>query len=138
MASAGVLLAAALWLAGGVGDVPAFDCTRAVAADDLLICQDAVLTGLDAELGGVYVALRRQLSRAASEDLKRDQRAWVHRRNAGCGLAPTAELDGANRGPLTACFRSAYAERLAYLELLFDVLRAQPAAPETAPVETPL
>ncbi|MFO1152515.1 MAG: lysozyme inhibitor LprI family protein [Rhodospirillales bacterium] len=104
-------------------DPPPFDCAKASAPDDRLICEDTALTRLDARLGRVYVILRNMLAADASERLKEDQRAWVFRRNAGCGVAPTTVLTGANLLPIRDCFRAAYAERLALLELAYDVLR---------------
>ncbi len=91
----------------------------------MLICQDSGLTRLDARLGRVYVILRQILTVEASEHLRDDQRAWVFRRNAGCGVAPTTVLTGANLAPLVGCFRAAYAERLALLELAYDLIRPQ-------------
>jgi uncharacterized protein YecT (DUF1311 family) len=118
-----------MWLAAD--DVPRFDCARAFAADDILICQDQGLTRLDEQLGRIYVALRRRLAAVPSEDLRRDQRAWVHRRNAGCGLSPTMAPAESDRPALTGCFRIAYAERLALLELMLGAVQA------TSPTETP-
>jgi uncharacterized protein len=134
-----MLALAALWSVTGPGDGRGFDCAQATAADDVLICQDQLLTRLDSHLGQVYVALRRALTMAASEHLKQDQRAWVFRRNTGCGLSVTTELTETNLPGLTGCFRNAYAERLAFLELMLDVLRAQSAGePEpTAPSDVP-
>ena len=116
-----------LLLIGEPSALPPFDCSKAVAPDDVLICQDGELTRLDARLGRVYVILRRILAAEASEHLKEDQRAWVFRRNAGCGVAPTTVLTGANLAPLIGCFRAAYVERLALLELAYDLVHPQPA-----------
>lgn len=114
---------AALLLTGEPTAPPAFDCAKSSAPDDRLICEDTGLTRLDARLGRVYVILRNMLPADASARLKEDQRAWVFRRNAGCGVAPTTVLTGANLLPMRDCFRAAYAERLALLELAYDVLR---------------
>ncbi len=132
------VVAVALLLTGEPAMPPPFDCAKAVAPDDLLICEDSGLTRLDSRLGQVYVILRSMLAADASERLKEDQRAWVFRRNAGCGVAPTTVLNGANLAPLIGCFRAAYVERLALLELAYDVLRphhrgdAERAAPSPA------
>ena len=117
------LALAALLLTGEPAAPPPFDCTKAVAPDDVLICEDSGLTRLDARLGRVYVILRHTLAADASERLKEDQRAWVFRRNAGCGVAPTTVLTGANLAALIGCFRVAYVERLALLELAYDLIR---------------
>ena len=54
---------AALLLTGEPAPPPPFDCAKAVAPDDLLICEDSGLTRLDARLGRVYVILRHMLRR---------------------------------------------------------------------------
>jgi uncharacterized protein len=116
---------AALLLTAEPAAPPPFDCAKATAPDDMLICEDTGLTRLDDRLGRVYVILRQMLAEEASQRLKEDQRAWVFRRNAGCGVAPTTVLTGANLAPLIGCFRAAYVERLALLELVYDLIRPQ-------------
>lgn len=125
------MVTAALLALSAPAEAPEFDCTAAVAADDVLICRDETLTRLDAHLGRLYVMLRRALTQAASEELKRDQRAWVFRRNAGCGLGVGTDLEAADLALLTSCFRSAYAERLAFLGLMLDM--APPRGADAAP-----
>lgn len=132
-----IVAVTALMLIGDPSALPPFDCSKAVAPDDVLICEDAALTRLDARLGRVYVILRNILAADASERLKTDQRAWVFRRNAGCGVAPTTVLTGASLAPLIGCFRVAYVERLALLELTYDLVRPQRLEPSPggAPLE---
>lgn len=124
------LILAALLLTGEPASPPPFDCSKAAAPDDVLICEDAALNRLDASVGRVYILLRQMLATEASARLREDQRAWVFRRNAGCGVAMTTVLDGANRAPMIGCFRVAYAERLALLELAYDLLRPPPRREE--------
>ncbi|WP_295878658.1 lysozyme inhibitor LprI family protein [uncultured Thiohalocapsa sp.] len=74
---AGVI--ALMALAAGVAEAASFDCTKASTRIETLICADAQLSGLDAELADLYRAARR--STDDPERLTSAQRAWLKRRD---------------------------------------------------------
>lgn len=93
---------------------PSFDCDRAEAAIERLICSDEWLAEADQMMSARWGAL---LGRdLLNEDVTAAQRAWIEQRNA-CVLEDQAQ----------ACVRRAYRDRIAEL----DVLAAAPATPET-------
>jgi uncharacterized protein len=90
-----------------VGDA-SFDCRRASNAVERAICNDSALAALDRQLGNVY---QQSLDRArvdsgpgGVDDLQREERQWVARRN-NCG--------GRN---IRNCLTDAYQYRTAYLQ----------------------
>jgi uncharacterized protein len=81
----GLLLAL---LASGFPVAPAsaqsFNCRYAKTAVEVLICQDAELSTLDARMASAYFELRGTLSGADRRDLEASQRAFLRQRN-DCG-----------------------------------------------------
>ena len=84
---------------------PSFDCDRAEAAIERLICSDAWLAEADQMMSARWGAL---LGRdLLSEEVTAAQRAWIEQRNA-CVLQDEAQ----------ACVRRAYRDRIAELDAL--------------------
>ena len=81
---------------------PSFDCSYADKASERAICNSWRLSRMDRRLAYWY---RKAMQRASyfdySDDLRAEQRAWLHSRNS-CGY---------NR----RCLRRAYRERIRYL-----------------------
>jgi uncharacterized protein len=100
---------------------PAFDCGRARRLAEIAICRDPRLGSCDGMLNAAFYEAQARAGRGAVA-LRRDQEAWLARRDA-CGGA-------AGQGPaaVAECIGRAYDERIAELE----VVRAQP--PIAAPV----
>lgn len=84
---------------------PSFDCDRAEAAIERLICTDEWLAEADQMMSARWGAmLGRDL---LSDDVMAAQRAWIEQRNA-CVLQDEAQ----------ACVRRAYRERIAELDAI--------------------
>ena len=100
---------------------PAFDCGRARRLTEIAICRDPRLGSCDRMLNAAFYEAQARAGRGAVA-LRRDQEAWLARRDA-CGGA-------AAQGPaaVAECIGRAYDERIAELE----VVRTQP--PIAAPV----
>jgi tetratricopeptide (TPR) repeat protein len=66
---------------------PTFDCTTATLAVEKAICADPQLAKLDREVGDAYKAALGKLSRKGAARLRREQRAFVARRDKEFGRA---------------------------------------------------
>ncbi|RDI57999.1 lysozyme inhibitor LprI family protein [Microvirga subterranea] len=85
-----------------------FDCTKAEAPDERMICGDRELNDQDVELSVLYTQLKPLLAMGARGDLEDGQVAWLKRRRA-CGDD-------------RACLAKAYADRLLQLRGVFEEL----------------
>ena len=100
---------------------PTFDCGRARLLAEIAICRDPRLGSCDRILNAAFYEAQARAGRGAVA-LRRDQEAWLARRDACAGAGaqgPAAVAD---------CIGRAYDERIAELE----VVRTQP--PIAAPV----
>src|SRR5215207_3849796 len=100
---------------------PTFDCGRARLLAEIAICRDPRLGSCDRILNAAFYEAQARAGRGAVA-LRRDQEAWLARRDACAGAGaqgPAAVAD---------CIGRAYDERIAELE----VVRTQP--PTAAPV----
>jgi uncharacterized protein len=79
-------------------------CPRAQKQVERLICGNATLAGLDARLNDAYQASKNSLPWAAQQQLVRDQRGWLQRRDY-CESDPN----------VMACVEHAYRSRLSQL-----------------------
>ncbi len=85
-----------------------FDCKKAEAPDERMICGDRELNDQDVELSVLYTQLKPLLAMGARGELEDGQVAWLKRRRA-CGDD-------------RACLAKAYADRLLQLRGAFDEL----------------
>lgn len=84
---AGAFLAALVSAAvAGAGAAPSFDCAKARAADERLVCANAELARLDREIAARYAATVRAAPPAEAAELRGAQRAWLSER-ASCTRA---------------------------------------------------
>jgi serine/threonine protein kinase/uncharacterized protein YecT (DUF1311 family) len=63
------------------GVSPSFDCRKASTFVEREICRDAVLAGLDGELGRAYRMARNALTDSAWKRLRQEQIAWLRQRD---------------------------------------------------------
>jgi uncharacterized protein len=84
-------------------EAASFQCAKAIARAEVLVCKDAALATLDEHLGRYYAAANMALGEAAT-CLKTDQRNWLR-----------AVRDACTNG---ACLKDAYLRRLAELDAL--------------------
>lgn len=78
---------------------PSFDCTKAASSVEKLICSDAQLASLDAELAGLYSEIRAKAPNGG--ELKEGQRQWMREIRDIC-----ADVD---------CLAVAYKDRIRWL-----------------------
>lgn len=100
---------------------PAFNCRAARRLVEETICRDPRLGSCDRVLNTLFERAQAGVGRGAA-NLRREEDAWVARRNACAEAAP----QGAEA--LVACIGRAYEERIGHLERLGD----QPPAPVLA------
>jgi uncharacterized protein len=67
------------------GQRPTFDCARAIRAVEKAICSDADLARLDRQIDDAYKAALGQLNRSGVARLRREQRAFIARRDKAFG-----------------------------------------------------
>ena len=100
---------------------PSFDCTKAFARIEQLICSDPQLSDLDHRLS---IAYKDALARSTTPDtLKSDEKAW---------LANTR-----NKCQDDACLAQAYQQRLTVLEGI-GIVSASPTVASASAIETPI
>lgn len=99
---------------------PSFNCRARLNATEARICANPALASLDRQMTSTYAWLRGQLPRAGRNELKRDQKNWLGRRN-GCGSNDQ-------------CIQSQMYGRIAYLNEY--LAPGQPPAPYTPPAQT--
>jgi uncharacterized protein len=115
----GLAIASLATLAAPAALAQSFDCAAAKARVELAICASPRLCGLDSTLATAYTtALAREPAKA--EAIRREQRDWIHRRNACLDSNPT---------DAESCMARSYADRLGAL--------AQAATPGPAPLAPP-
>lgn len=99
-----------------VVNAASFDCGKATAPVEKLICSDPKLSKLDEALAGAYAAKREAL---AGEDdargLVREQRAWLARRNNDCGILAKGGVARSESGQESACLIDMYERRIVEL-----------------------
>jgi uncharacterized protein len=91
---------------------PGFDCARATAATDRLICADSGLADQDRALAERYEALHRSLSAEGFAVLRKDQVAWLSGRG-------DCQAKDKSRADSIACLREAYTSRTNELDKQF-------------------
>jgi uncharacterized protein len=103
-------------------DKPGFDCAKARTAAEKSICATPSLGQLDGMMGRYYRALLARLERqkapAQMDQLRRDQAAWLQRRDGPCLAASNG---GRNADRLAQCLERAYRDRLVELAALDDL-----------------
>ena len=77
-------IAFALVLMPLTAQAQSFNCARARLPDEVLICQSAQLSRLDARMASLYFTLRNSLGGAERRSLEADQAQWLNSR-MDCG-----------------------------------------------------
>lgn len=71
-----------------------FECRNATRMDEQLICSDARVAAVDAEMGRRYNGLRSMSPRQNHTSLADDQIEWIRQRNRQCGIADRLAIGG--------------------------------------------
>lgn len=112
--SVAVLLAATT----PAGAEPSFDCAKASAPVEKLICADQDLGDLDGELAKAYAIKRQSLSAEDAETLKLEQRQWLAQRNKKCGIGPKGVDPAQGDAAAISCLIRTYASRANRMNVL--------------------
>lgn len=91
---------------------PSFDCARARAADEKIICATPDLSDLDRRMGEAYAAALAGATPAERERLRAEHEPWLRLR-LGCAGSGSAAPD--ERSAAATCMRPLYARRIAEL-----------------------
>lgn len=102
---------------------PSFDCAKAAAPIETLICADATLADLDRALTDTYRSVLATRVGDAQLLLREEQRAWAQSRSATCGVEDHPAGEDA-----TGCLIALYRARIAEL---------RPGAPGEARINAP-
>ena len=84
---------------------PSFDCLKTSRQIEEVVCTNADLAALDAQLAEFYAAAQKKLPEPAKQQLRGEQSAWVQRRNECWKPVQAYE-----------CTRRAYESRIAGLK----------------------
>ena len=95
---------------------PSFNCAKARAPVEILICSDTALARQDATMARNYRSLRAVWKGRLRRSLKKDQRRWVLARDQGCRIGKNTALTSGNRARYIKCLMGAYRKRNALLE----------------------
>lgn len=112
------VLAALAWLAVhpvAAQESPSFDCDKASAPVEALICGDRDLARLDARLAAAFKQRREGLAEPARARLLQDQRDWLKRRLQDCAIPARADPDSEADWQQALCLEKQYLKRLAAL-----------------------
>lgn len=119
---------------------PSFDCGRAGAPIERLICSSDQLADLDGKLGAVFRDSREKLDEAARAASLAEQRRWLQSRLSQCHVPATGELPAPAADAARRCLTDLYQSRIAALQTPAKEAQApQPAAgqPPAAPSSAP-
>jgi len=87
-----------------------FNCAKAGTKIEQAICESKTIAKADKELGSVYKALRKKLSKKNINRLRKEQRSWIKNRDSQCKKK--------SRLRLNYCLRHYYGQRLFSLNFL--------------------
>ncbi len=96
------------------GERASFDCAKARAIDEQIICSNHNLAMLDRRMGEIYAAAKAALPKADKDALLQAQRLWLAGHDQACGIS----AQGAVPGDAAACFIKRYQARTAALQAL--------------------
>jgi hypothetical protein len=94
-----------------------FDCAKAKAPIEFLICDSEAISAFDIELALEFSRIRNQLSGQAARDFADEQRKWQGRRLTECGIPAQGDRPDRKSSRLYACVGEMYAKRISALEL---------------------
>jgi len=116
---------------------PSFDCQRAAAPIEHLICGNDRLSDLDSRLSAAFRARREGLSEADRAPLLQEQRRWLTGRLANCGIPSKGELAADAAPKAEVCLAELYSARIAEVGAPAPTV-AVPAVADTAPKPQPV
>ncbi len=99
---------------------PSFNCNKAKTKAELLVCREATLGDIDGRLGEVYWELHRFLAPSEARELKKQEIAWIRRRDRQLTTSCTAddEVD-------LPCVIGLWKERVGQLETQLQTAKAR-------------
>ena len=89
-----------------------FDCARATAPIEKVICGNAKLSACDSELATAFAAKRQSLGANAARGLVEQQRRWLANRLAGCEVPAKGEAPNPPSDITLSCLAYLYQERI--------------------------
>jgi len=92
---------------------PSFDCTKATATVDRLICSNEFLSSLDATLADVYLKRRQRLAGDERSAFIAEQKSWLKKRDNVCGIdSKNTSIATNNNDQIIGCFAAVYQDRI--------------------------
>lgn len=88
-----------------------FDCAKARAPVELLICGDDEMAALDREMADLYKSYRSTLSADGRKDLLQQQRAWLKDRLTQCGIPASGKIGDSKRVEARDCLAELFRQR---------------------------
>lgn len=99
---------------------PSFNCSKAKTKTELLICYDATLGDIDGRLGEVYWELHRFLTPSEAQELKKQEIAWIRRRDQQLATSCTT-----NSEVSMPCVIKLWKDRIEQLEAQLQTAKAR-------------
>jgi uncharacterized protein YecT (DUF1311 family) len=132
------IVLSAIGLVGGATPLFAagFDCGKAAAPMDYVICSSPRLQEANDALATAWHTARKTLDAAARKALVNDQRAWIHRVTAQCGLPGRGKPSAAVIAQAQDCVGAELEKRRTDLST-GTTQEERPAAPEVPPAPPP-
>jgi uncharacterized protein len=112
------------------GGGPSFDCARAGAPVEHLICGNDRLAAQDVELSSAFRESREGQDEAARTLLLQGQRRWLQSRLSSCGIPVQGEMPPERLPAAATCLSELYGARI-------SALKARPAAVSVGPAVSP-
>ncbi|MEI9984036.1 MAG: lysozyme inhibitor LprI family protein [Aliidongia sp.] len=116
---------------------PSFDCSRAAAPVEKLICGSPALSALDDKLAAAFRARHDAADDAGRASLQQEERRWAQGRAAACNIPVKGEVAEPQRPAAEACLTGQYNTRLAELAVAAPTPTVAAAAPPAPPKASP-
>jgi uncharacterized protein len=110
---------------------PSFDCGRATAPVEHLICSSDTLSQLDSQLGDTFRARREAADEAGRAAMLAEQRRWLVTRLGTCLVPTKGDVTDSARPAAETCLAGSYRNRIAALAPPAET--PKPAVPATTP-----
>jgi uncharacterized protein len=111
---------------------PSFDCSRASAPIEKLICSSDPLAELDGKAGALFRALREAQDEATRATSLQEQRRWLQSRLSQCHVPATGEVPPDAAEAARRCLTDLYQARVAALQARIALATPTIAAPGNA------
>jgi uncharacterized protein len=112
---------------------PSFDCSKAAAPVERLICSSDALAELDAKLSAIFRDIREKQDEQSRTASLAEQRRWLQSRLSECHIPASGEFPAVAGNDARHCLTDLYTARIAALDAQENSATSPPATPSAAP-----